>query len=142
VARSFRLASPTTATVLGALVFVLAVAAIPLVTLNGLNIGSDLLNLIFAGVGVLVARRQPRNPIGWILLIFIFMAILGDDAGAYAVLIYTNGHHGLPLGLVAVLLAASGLGNSTPFFAVRSAAGVMLREGHGYPVRPETGLGE
>jgi hypothetical protein len=119
VARSFRLASPTTATVLGALVFVLAVAAIPLVTLNGLNIGSDLLNLIFAGVGV-----------------------LGDDAGAYAVLIYTNGHHGLPLGLVAVLLAASGLGNSTPFFAVRSAAGVMLREGHGYPVRPETGLGE
>jgi hypothetical protein len=108
MARRFRLASPATATVLGALVFVLTVAAIPLTSLTVLNVGSDLPNLIFAGVGVVVARRQPRNPIGWILLVFIFMALLGDAAGAYAVLIYTNGHHGLPLGLVAVLLAPLG----------------------------------
>ena len=26
--------------------------------------------LIYAGVGVVVARRQPRNPIGWMLLVF------------------------------------------------------------------------
>ena len=67
-ARRFRLASPATATVLGALVFVLTVIAIPLASLTVINTGSDLLNLAFAGVGVVVARRQPRNPIGWILL--------------------------------------------------------------------------
>ncbi len=106
-ARRFPLASPATATVLGALVFVLTVIAIPLASLTVINVGSDLLNLVFAGVGVVVARRQPRNPIGWILLIFIFVALLGDAAGAYAVLAYAHGHH-LPLGLVAVLLAPLG----------------------------------
>ena len=105
-ARRFRLASP--ATVLGALVFVLTVVAVPLASLTVINVGSDLLNLIFAGVGVVVARRQPRNSIGWILLIFIFMALLGDNAGAYAVLAYAHGHQGLPLGPVAVLLAPLG----------------------------------
>ena len=107
-ARRFRLASPATAAVLGALVFVLTVIAVPLAGLTVINVGSDLLNLVFAGVGVVVARRQPRNPIGWILLIFIFMALLGDNAGAYAVLAYTHGHQGLPLGPVAVLLAPLG----------------------------------
>ena len=107
-ARRFRLASPATATVLGALVFVLTAITVPLAGLTVLNVGSDLLNLVFAGVGVLVARRQPRNPIGWILLIFIFVALLGDGAGAYAVLVYTHGHQGLPLGPVAVLLAPLG----------------------------------
>ena len=87
--------------------FVLTVIAIPLASLTVINVGSDLLNLVFAGVGVVVARRQPRNPIGWILLIFIFVALLGDAAGAYAVLAYAHGHH-LPLGLVAVLLAPLG----------------------------------
>jgi hypothetical protein len=107
-ARRFRLASQPTATVLGALVFVLTVIAVPLASLTVINVGSDLLNLIFAGVGVVVARRQPRNPIGWILLIFIFMALLGDNAGAYAVLAYAHGHQDLPLGPVAVLLAPLG----------------------------------
>jgi len=107
-ARRFRLASPATATVLGALVLALNAIAIPLAGLTVLNIGSDLLNLTFAGAGVVVARRQPRNPIGWILLIFIFLALLGDDAGAYAVLAYTHGHQGLPLAPVAVLLAPLG----------------------------------
>ena len=104
----FRLASPATATVLGALVLALNAIAIPLAGLTVLNIGSDLLNLTFPSAGVVVARRQPRNPIGWILLIFIFLALLGDDAGAYAVLAYTHGHQGLPLAPVAVLLAPLG----------------------------------
>jgi hypothetical protein len=81
-ARRCRLASSPTATILGALVFVLTVIAVPLAGLTAINVGSDVVNLIFAGVGIIVARRQPRNPIGWILLIFIFMAMLGDTAGA------------------------------------------------------------
>jgi hypothetical protein len=107
-ARRFRLASPATATTLGALAVALDAVAIPLAQLTVLDVGSDLLNLVFAGVGVLVARRQPRNPIGWILLIFIVLAQLGDDAGAYAVLAYSHGHRGLPLAPVAVLLAPLG----------------------------------
>jgi MFS family permease len=107
-ARRCRLASSPTATILGALVFVLTVIAVPLAGLTAINVGSDVVNLIFAGVGIIVARRQPRNPIGWILLIFIFMAVLGDTAGAYAVLVYTHGRQGLPLGPVAVLLAPLG----------------------------------
>jgi hypothetical protein len=107
-ARRFCLASPATATVLGALVLVLTAIAVPLAGLTVLNTGSYLVSLAFAGVGVVVARRQPLNPIGWILLIFIFLALLGDDAGAYAVLAYTHGHQGLPLAPVAVLLAPLG----------------------------------
>jgi MFS family permease len=106
--RRFGLASPATANVLGVLVFVLTVIAVPLTSLTALNVGSDLVNLTFAGVGVVIARRQPRNPIGWILLIFILVALVGDAAGAYAVLVYTHGHRGLPLGLAAVLLAPLG----------------------------------
>jgi hypothetical protein len=59
---------------------------------------------IYAVVGVVVARRQPRNPIGWILLTFILVLVLSTDAGDYAVLAYRLGHHGLPLAPVAVVL--------------------------------------
>ena len=60
--------------------------------------------VIYAGVGVVVARRQPRNPIGWILIIFIMLFLLSAAAGSYAVLYYRLGHHSLPLAPVAVLL--------------------------------------
>jgi hypothetical protein len=60
--------------------------------------------VIYAGVGVVVARRQPRNPIGWILIIFILVFVLSAAAGSYAVLYYRLGHHSLPLAPVAVLL--------------------------------------
>jgi hypothetical protein len=60
--------------------------------------------VIYAGVGVLVARRQPGNPIGWILIIFILVFLLSNDIGTYAAYYYRFGHHGLPLAPVAVLL--------------------------------------
>ncbi len=59
---------------------------------------------IYAVVGVVVARRQPRNPIGWILLTFILMLVLSTDAGDYAVLGYRLSHHGLLLAPAAVVL--------------------------------------
>ena len=62
--------------------------------------------VVYAGVGVVVARRQPRNPIGWILIGFIVLFLLSSDVGSYAALYYRFGHHGLPLAPVAVLLAA------------------------------------
>ena len=108
-AHRFRLPSPAIATVLGALVVVLAAVYIPLAglvhQLTLINIGPTVATiLIYAAVGVVVARRQPGNPVGWILLIFNLLITVSFDAGYYAVLAYSLGHHGLPLAQVAVLL--------------------------------------
>ena len=88
-ARRFAPASSATATVVGSLVAILA-AAYPL--LAGLvhqltipNVGPTVATiLIYAAVGVVVARHQPRNPLGWLLLVFILLVTVGIDAGYYA----------------------------------------------------------
>ena len=108
-ASRFRLASPTTATVLGALALVMGAVALTLSGLVGqlsvLGSGPIIpIVVIYAGVGVVVARRQPRNPIGWILIIFILVFLLSAVAGSYAALYYRFGHHSLPLAPVAVVL--------------------------------------
>jgi hypothetical protein len=108
-ARRFALASSAAATALGSLVVVLA-AVYPLLAglvhqLTILNVGPTVATiLIYAAVGVVVACHQPRNPLGWLLLIFILLITTGVDAGYYAVLAYGLGHHGLPLAPVAVVL--------------------------------------
>jgi hypothetical protein len=87
----FRLASPVTAMALGALALVLLAAAFVLSALvHQLSIlGSGPIVpivVVYAGVGLVVARRQPRNPIGWILIGFIVLFLLSNDLGFYAVL--------------------------------------------------------
>ncbi len=57
-------------------------------------------------VGMAIAYRQPGNAVGWILLATSIVTLLCSDAGIYAVLIYRDGHRELPLGRVAVALAA------------------------------------
>jgi hypothetical protein len=59
----------------------------------------------FGAVGVIVALRQPRNPIGWILLAVGLLVGGSFDVETYAYLIYHVGDHGLPLGRIAVALA-------------------------------------
>ena len=57
-------------------------------------------------IGFLVARRQPRNPLGWLFLviaIFLFVPTVGGD---YAYLNYQLGH---PLPFAAAGLAVDGL---------------------------------
>ena len=56
-------------------------------------------------VGTLLAARKPRNPIGWMLLAFYFLAIA--PAGDYAIIDYRLHHGSLPLGSVAVVVLAS-----------------------------------
>ena len=111
-ARRFRVVSPATATVLGVLLLVVVAAYVALAglvhQLTTLNVGTTVAIIsAYAGVGVVVARRQPRNPIGWIMLIFGLLFMLGGAAVYYAVLHYRLGHHGLPLAPVAVLLQPS-----------------------------------
>ena len=105
----FGLASPATATVLGAVVLALVALSIPLAGLvHQLTIpveAAAVAPVLASGlVGVVVARHQPRNPVGWILIFFAVLVMLSLDAGYYAVLGYTLGHHGLPFAPVAVLL--------------------------------------
>ena len=114
VGRSGRpwLTSSALAAVLGVLAVVLVAAYIVTASLvrqlTVLNVGPVCaIILIYAGVGVVVARRQPRNPVGWILLVFVLLFMLGSDGGYYAVYDYTLGHHGLPLAAAAVLVQSS-----------------------------------
>ena len=108
-AARFRLASPLTATVLAVLSLMLLAGALVLSALTGqLSVlGSGPLVpvvVVYAAVGFVVARRQPGNPIGWILITWIVAFVLSGVAGGYAALYYRSGHHGLPLAPVAVLL--------------------------------------
>ncbi len=58
----------------------------------------------FAAVGCFVAHRQPRNPVGWLMLALGASSLVGLDAISYALLRYRLGHAGLPIGLAAVFL--------------------------------------
>ena len=71
MARRLRVASPATATIAGGLVLALTAAWVPLAGLvrqaTVLNIRPAVpIILIYPGVGPVVARREPRNPVGWI----------------------------------------------------------------------------
>ncbi len=79
--RRFRLASPATATALGALVLVLLGVTVALAALihqlTIFNVATGLtIPLAFAAVGVVVARHQPRNPVGWILIFFVVLLLI------------------------------------------------------------------
>jgi hypothetical protein len=108
-AARFRLASPVTATVLAVLSLMLLAGALVLSALTGqlsvLGSGPIVpVVVVYAAVGFVVARRQPGNPIGWILITWIVVFLLSGVAGGYAALYYRFGHHGLPLAPVAVVL--------------------------------------
>jgi hypothetical protein len=112
-ARRFRVLSPVTASALGVAGLVLVAAWVALAALvhqlTILNVGPAVpIVSVSAVVGWVVARRQPRNPIGWILLIFVVLVTLSTDAGYYAVLRYRLGDGSLPLAPVAVLLEPLG----------------------------------
>lgn len=110
----FRLASPRTAVILGALALVLFLAVVPLsilarqFTVSGLFF-PVLLIVPFACVGLPVALRQPRNPIGWILLTLAVALAVWQDADFYSLAVYGVGHHELPLARLAVALSAGWL---------------------------------
>ena len=106
--RLFRPQSPRTAVVLGALTFVLAIVYVPLAyPARDVSDGWDVLLalLAFAVPGVVVARRQPGNPIGWILIGLGMLGAFYEDAARYAVFDYHFHHGALPFGPAAALVA-------------------------------------
>jgi hypothetical protein len=106
-ARPFRLASPVTAAALAILTLALTVLYVPLAwPAHDLADGWQVLMgfLAFAVPGAVVARRQPGNPIGWLLLGLGVYAGVITDVGRYAVLDYHFHHGSLPFGPAAALL--------------------------------------
>jgi hypothetical protein len=113
-----RIASPTAAAVLGGLCLLVVLAAIPLevaspgtFSVSGSDPLSDATGLVlvlaFASVGVVIARRQPRNPVGWLLLGATLLFELGNYAPSYTNLDYLQRHGTLPLGHVALLFSSA-----------------------------------
>jgi hypothetical protein len=101
--RRLRLACPATAAALAAALVPLSLLARQNVLSN---VGSNAVFLPMAAVGLVAARRQPGNPIGWLLLAVPAGQLLSADAALYTGLVYRFGHR-LPLGPVALLLATS-----------------------------------
>jgi hypothetical protein len=98
------------ASALGALVLLLAVAVVPLSLwarqdLVG-NTAELSIGVPMGAVGFLVARRQPRNPIGWLLLVIPAGVLVSIVAGPYSVLVYRDGYH-LPFGAAALLFQSA-----------------------------------
>lgn len=93
---------------LGGLALVLIAASFPLSVLaHQFTLGwlaQPLLMIPFAAVGLVVASREPRNPIGWLLMVIAATAAGGQDSGFYAVRAYHVEHSGLPLSRLAVFL--------------------------------------
>jgi hypothetical protein len=84
--------------------------------------GTIALALTFLATGFLVARRQPRNPVGWLLLVTGLSTAFTTAAGLYTQLDYGSEHGGLPFGL-AVFLAENAL---WPVAALTGMAAILL----------------
>jgi hypothetical protein len=67
-----------------------------------------LMFLILAAVGLVVARFQRRNPIGYLLLGAAVCFLITLNSGGYAMLVYSQHDH-LPLGAVALVLFPLGI---------------------------------
>jgi hypothetical protein len=101
---------PLAATGLGCLALAVVAATFPLGSmagqLNAPTVASSLVALAFAAVGLLVALRQPRNPMGWLLLAAGVLIATNFAAAFYLILDYRLGHH-VPLPALALLVQPS-----------------------------------
>ena len=70
------------------------------------GVSQGIIVLPFGIVGFVVARRQPHNPIGWILLAATLAFLLSTDGGSYAALYYHRGYTGEPVPRVGAFVAA------------------------------------
>ncbi len=109
--RRLSLATPAMATALGVLVLALIAIEVPLSRASISQSGGSLWTLFvivpFTLVGVVVARKQPRNAVGWILLAAGLFFIVEQDASLYTVYDYRQHGGHLLFGPLAVLVQPS-----------------------------------
>ena len=81
-------------------------ATLPLSLLSG-QLGYGVVAVVIgipcAVVGLVVARRQPGNPLGWLFLMTGILLLISNDAGDYAYYVYRLGHR-LPFGPAALVI--------------------------------------
>jgi hypothetical protein len=93
--------------------------------------GGTVAALVCLAVGLVVARRQPASPIGWLLLGWSLLTPVVGVALLYSVLDYRMHRGTLPLGPVAVMLESGEFG-----IAVLAALTVLLfPDGRSLPLR-------
>ena len=119
---------PSAAALAGGAMLLLAVALVVLSFLArqpGYPLQPVMIAIPTAAVGVLVARHQPRNPNGWLLLGIAAALLLSTAAGAYSLLIYHLGRD-LPLGPVGLVLYQLW----SPALALFSLVILLFPDGH------------
>jgi hypothetical protein len=127
-----RLAAPVAAIAVSGLALALGAASLPLASLahqtasTGSDLAEALLTVALAGVGLLLAWHQPRNPIGWVLLVSGVCFVLDGDASLYDTADYLLHHGRLPFGWVAVLAQPSW----APAIALLGTAVLLFPDGH------------
>jgi len=97
---------PSAAVLLGGALVLLAVVLVWLSLLArqpGYPLQPVMIAIPSAAVGMLVARRQPRNPNGWLLIGIAAAVLLSTGAGAYSLLVYRLGRS-LPVGPAGLVL--------------------------------------
>jgi hypothetical protein len=101
--------TPRSALALLSLTVLFAAALLVLAALIHDFIGSGLVTVgmavPFAAVGAIVARRQPANPIGWLLLAIAVLLVSFSAGGAYSVYSYLRPGHPLPLARIGAFVA-------------------------------------
>jgi hypothetical protein len=128
--------------VLGGLLLALAAATLVLdglihqLSFRGAAVGV-LIVLTFAGVGLLIVRRQRAGPIGWLMILFTALYLLGAATSYYAMLYYRLGHHALPLAPLALLLSSV----QVPSFAVFPVVILLFPDGRLTSLRWRRALG-
>jgi uncharacterized membrane protein YjjB (DUF3815 family) len=120
-----------TAVLLGVLGLALIAGWVTLTYLTGdLQVSRDgaapLLAVLVGLLGMLVARRQPRNPEGWLLLGLAVADLAVVDSGLYAVLDYRGRHGQLPLGEAAVFVKDTA---GTPLICVFALVILLFPDG-------------
>ena len=101
-----RAAARRSLSLLALLALLSLLATLPLSLLSrqlGDGIVAVVIGIPCAAVGVLVARRQPGNPLGWLFLMTGSLLFVSNDAGDYAYYIYRLGHR-LPFGPAALVI--------------------------------------
>jgi hypothetical protein len=134
-----RLASPATGSVLACFAVVVVAAAIWLGALVpggdlGQNILSFVVFIMLGAVGVVVARAQPRNPVGWLLILARQVARYRSASGEERAQLKWLLWGAIVFAISGTVITLSGALDPNPSVIVQVAVGVALVTLNAFPL--------